>query len=160
MHIVIFENFVKSMTSCLSKLKVAPSFCFAFKIPDDVTASNPNNKILLSNWLVFNLHIFFTSWHEKKTKKTSKHLFSTIWIFWGHKKWIEILSYSKVQNKIENVFCMVYINHLLLAALLTYILIRPLIQKCIDNSCQNFCKVKLLLLSPFSFTANWYDLTL
>ena len=39
LHIVIFENFVKSMTSCLSKLKVTPSFCFAFKIPDDVTAS-------------------------------------------------------------------------------------------------------------------------
>jgi hypothetical protein len=28
------------MTSCLSKLKATPSFCFAFKIPDDVTASN------------------------------------------------------------------------------------------------------------------------
>ena len=39
LHIVIFENFVKSMTSCLSKLKITPSFCFAFKIPDDVAAS-------------------------------------------------------------------------------------------------------------------------
>ena len=39
LHIVIFENFVKSMTSCLSKLKVTTSFCFAFKIPDNVTAS-------------------------------------------------------------------------------------------------------------------------
>ena len=39
LHIVIFEDFVKSMTSCLSKLKVTPSFCFAFKIPDDVAAS-------------------------------------------------------------------------------------------------------------------------
>ena len=28
------------MMSCLSKLKVTPSFCFAFKIPEDVTASN------------------------------------------------------------------------------------------------------------------------
>ena len=28
------------MTSCLLKLKVTPSFCLAFKIPDDVTASN------------------------------------------------------------------------------------------------------------------------
>ena len=37
---VIFENFVKSITSCLSKLKVTPSFCFAFKIPDNPTASN------------------------------------------------------------------------------------------------------------------------
>ena len=40
LHIVIFEIFVKSMTSYLSKLKVTSSFCFAFKIPDDVTASN------------------------------------------------------------------------------------------------------------------------
>ena len=39
LHIVIFEIFVKSMTSWLSKLKVTPNFCFAFKIPDDVAAS-------------------------------------------------------------------------------------------------------------------------
>ena len=31
LHIVIFENFVKSMTFCLSKLIVTPSFCLAFK---------------------------------------------------------------------------------------------------------------------------------
>ena len=35
-----FENFVKSMPPSLSEWKVTPSFCFAFKIPDDVTASN------------------------------------------------------------------------------------------------------------------------
>ena len=35
-----FNFFVKSMTSCLLKLKVIPSFCFAFKIPDDPTATN------------------------------------------------------------------------------------------------------------------------
>ena len=40
LHIVIFENFVKTMTSYLSKLKGTPSFCFAFKIPDDPTATN------------------------------------------------------------------------------------------------------------------------
>jgi hypothetical protein len=28
------------MMSCLSKLKATPSFCFAFKIPDDPTATN------------------------------------------------------------------------------------------------------------------------
>ena len=37
---VSFENFVKSMPPSLSELKVTPSFCFAFKIPDDVAASN------------------------------------------------------------------------------------------------------------------------
>ena len=37
---VSFENFVKLVSPSLSELKVTPSFCFAFKIPDDVTASN------------------------------------------------------------------------------------------------------------------------
>ena len=37
---VSFEIFVKSMPPSLSELKVIPSFCFAFKIPDDVTASS------------------------------------------------------------------------------------------------------------------------
>ena len=37
---VNFENFVKSMPPSLLELKVIPSFCFAFKIPDDVTATN------------------------------------------------------------------------------------------------------------------------
>ena len=36
---VSFENFVKSMPPSLSEWKVTPSFCFAFKIPDDVAAS-------------------------------------------------------------------------------------------------------------------------
>ena len=31
--------FVKSMMSCLLKLKVTPSFCFNFKIPDNPTAT-------------------------------------------------------------------------------------------------------------------------
>ena len=52
LHIVIFEIFVQSMMSCLSKLKVTPSFCFAFKIPDDKTATtqyrnNPINDLFL-----------------------------------------------------------------------------------------------------------------
>ena len=37
-----FENFVKSMPPSLSELKVTPSFCFAFKFPDDPTASIKN----------------------------------------------------------------------------------------------------------------------
>ena len=39
LHIVIFESFIKSTVSYLPKLKVTPSFCFAFKIPDDPTAT-------------------------------------------------------------------------------------------------------------------------
>ena len=37
---VSFEIFVKAMPPSLSELKVLPSFCFAFKIPDDVTVTN------------------------------------------------------------------------------------------------------------------------
>ena len=37
---VSFESFVKAMPPSLSELKVLPSFCFAFKIPDDVTVTN------------------------------------------------------------------------------------------------------------------------
>ena len=37
---VSFENFVKSMTPSLLELKITPSFCFAFKIPDNVTATD------------------------------------------------------------------------------------------------------------------------
>ena len=43
--------------------------------------------------------------------------FFTSWIFWGQKKWIEILSCSKVQNKIENsifVWCISIIYYWLL----------------------------------------------
>ena len=45
---VSFENFVKSMPPSLSELKVIPSFCFAFKIPDDVTASSMYVRFLES----------------------------------------------------------------------------------------------------------------
>ena len=41
---VSFEKFVKSMPPSLSELKVTPSFCFAFKISDDVTASSIYQK--------------------------------------------------------------------------------------------------------------------
>ena len=37
---VSFEIFVKSMLPSLSESKVLPSFCFAFKIPDDVAVTN------------------------------------------------------------------------------------------------------------------------
>ena len=51
LHIVQFESFVKSMTSCLSKLKVTPSYCFPFKIPDDPTATNLYNcEIVPEHW--------------------------------------------------------------------------------------------------------------
>ena len=49
LHMVSFEIFVKSMPPSLSELKVIPSFCFLFKIPDDPTASNIQIYNVLSN---------------------------------------------------------------------------------------------------------------
>ena len=40
LHMLSFDNFVKSMPSSLLELKVTPSFCFAFKIPDYVTVTS------------------------------------------------------------------------------------------------------------------------
>ena len=52
---VSFEIFVKAMPPSLSELKVTPSFCFAFKIPDDVTASST-----YIYFLVFKLKLGFS----------------------------------------------------------------------------------------------------
>ena len=40
LHMVSFEIFVKSMPPGLSELKVTPSFCFTFKIPDNPTTTS------------------------------------------------------------------------------------------------------------------------
>ena len=40
LHMVSLENFVKSMTHNLLELKITPSFCFANKIPDNVTTTS------------------------------------------------------------------------------------------------------------------------
>ena len=45
LHMLNFANFVKSMPPSLSELKVTPSFCFAFKIPDNVTASKQHSDL-------------------------------------------------------------------------------------------------------------------
>ena len=41
------KNFVQSITSCLSKLKVTPCFCFPFKISDNQTATSNYNLFLI-----------------------------------------------------------------------------------------------------------------
>ena len=50
---VSFENFVKSMPPSLSELKVTPSFCFPFKIPDHPTATT-----IESVFIVLGIHNF------------------------------------------------------------------------------------------------------
>ena len=61
LHMVSFEIFVKAMPPSLSELKVLPSFCFAFKIPDDVTASNQDEFIgpFLSEAVEASISYFF-----------------------------------------------------------------------------------------------------
>ena len=49
---VSFEIFVKSMPPSLSELKVTPSFCFAFKIPDDPTATNKETDSFVNSSLI------------------------------------------------------------------------------------------------------------
>ena len=48
---VSFENFVKSMPPSLSELKVKPSFCFPFKIPDDLTATSTYVQAICTQFL-------------------------------------------------------------------------------------------------------------
>jgi hypothetical protein len=43
---------VKSMPPSLSELKVTQSFCFAFKIPDDVTASNTHYSVVMNREVI------------------------------------------------------------------------------------------------------------
>ena len=63
---VSFENIVKSMPLSLLELKVIPSFCFAFKIPDNVTATNRHLTV------VYNLFFFSISFPESDHKYSKK----------------------------------------------------------------------------------------
>ena len=64
---VSFENFVKLVSLSLSELKVTPSFCFAFKIPEDVSASIIHAtmiKIITDFGIFRNLTSYFFATHE------------------------------------------------------------------------------------------------
>ena len=61
------------MTSCLPKLKVTPSFCFAFKIPDDPTATSINNKHLSTKVLCFIFQEAWTNQEQLFSKITSSN---------------------------------------------------------------------------------------
>ena len=74
--IVIFKNLVKSMM----KLKVTPSFCFAFKIPDNVTASKIYIffllQFLVAEAFLFDnmIYVLILSYVHLATSKDTKHL--------------------------------------------------------------------------------------
>ena len=62
---VSFENFVKSMPPSLSELKVVPSSCFAFKTPDNVTATNLFIYLLLT-YKIYSPTLTIQSYYAKK----------------------------------------------------------------------------------------------
>ena len=76
LHMLSFENFVKSMPQSLSELKVTPSFCFAFKIPDDVTASNVYmySRTFFGSFLNRPSALVVESYNVVKYKKTAVFL--------------------------------------------------------------------------------------
>ena len=77
-------SFEKSMPPSLSELKVTPSFCFAFKIPDNVAASNIYGQ---NTQLIFFLKSMPPSLSELKvTPSFSSTLLAVIILFtsYGH----------------------------------------------------------------------------
>ena len=76
---VSFEIFVKAMPPSLLELKVLPSFCFPFKIPDDVTASTKGH--LISKCL-FGVDNFLQKWKENKSHSSKIEFFCS---FFGGK---------------------------------------------------------------------------
>ena len=54
LHMLRFDFFFKSMLPSLSELNVTPSFCFAFKIPDNVAASTEYYTRVVRVWVTFN----------------------------------------------------------------------------------------------------------
>ena len=75
---VSFENFVKSMPPSLSELKVTPSLCFPFKIPDDLTAttiylqSTHWVRIFSQGFFLFSNVLIALKKHLVKTEKTGE----------------------------------------------------------------------------------------
>ena len=76
---VSFEIFVKAMPPSLSELKVLPSFCFAFKIPDDVAITSK-----------YYISISFPVTLQKKLESTQEELMRTQ------------IRYQKEIEKLEN----------------------------------------------------------
>ena len=86
LQIVIFENFIKSITSCLWKSKVTHSFCF--KIPDDPTATseyNSSGSDILMVFTIMNITVSFGKnllqfqrWISKECPNTTG-CFNSIW---------------------------------------------------------------------------------
>ena len=71
---VSFEIFVKAMPPSLSELKVLPSFCFTFKIPDDRAVTNDYNHILGSREIFTVFSVVFQASTDKKSGKKARKI--------------------------------------------------------------------------------------
>ena len=106
LHIVIFENFIKSMTSCLLKLKVTPSFCFPFEIRDNPTTSNAY-RMPGHNWI----------WSSRRLADSGRTLSS----YWNKGKCnYHFLKVSNTDNKNFLCFRQGFVNW---AFLITYLFV-------------------------------------
>ena len=85
---VSFEIFVKAMPPSLSELKVLPSFCFAFKILDNVAASNIHFDVILSAICYQGVNCFqmdemCLKIGQNEAKKAHHEIASEVWIISG-----------------------------------------------------------------------------
>ena len=95
---VSFEIFAKSMPPSLSELKVLPSFCFAFKIPDNVTATRlfiDATASFLRSYLIFIRLCSHTIVTEQNRKKNEMHF---------NKNKNATHCYLKISNKLFGTF--------------------------------------------------------
>ena len=92
---VSFENFVKSMPPSLLELKVTPSFCFPFKIPDDPTATNKYNLLVqVFEILTANFHKNRKT-HVRFTLEANRISILKIRCFWScHSLWLSYPNFS------------------------------------------------------------------
>ena len=78
---VSFEIFVKAMPPSLSELKVLPNFCFAFKIPDDVTVTNMYILFAAVNTYYYSVSV---NLKFRRNKILQRILWETIMIYYQY----------------------------------------------------------------------------
>ena len=100
-HMVSFENFVKLVSPSLWELKVTPNFCFAFKIPDNVTASKLTRYLGRYNFLHSNILNHHSYWIIQKVPAPRLYFFQKILRtrLFGHHVYL-VHKYSRVDDVI------------------------------------------------------------
>ena len=104
------------MTSCVSKLKATPSFCFPFEIPDDPTASTIQSKkvVMFSSGNFLN-HIYlsnsFQTCQEDYTHYAQTQFLTYIYIFiYQYLRLTHTVVYQ-TQKKVRYVSCHCHLRY-------------------------------------------------